>query len=175
MSTSVGKRRGSQATEQEGAMASRANVWGQKSKIIKGKEKKERGQRGTCAPRCFICSGCRGRITSLRHSRSPVAGPLPSPSCSLHANEGLRGPGVLPKIPVLRGAPAASSTRTGPVAKPPPAPASPVRPRCFGTTGIAEGLLLLVLGAHPAQFWVRSCPVHARVLSWLSPTPSALP
>lgn len=47
-------------------MTRRANLWGQRSKIVKGKEKKETGQRGTCAPRCFICSGCRGRITSLR-------------------------------------------------------------------------------------------------------------
>lgn len=60
---------GSQLPERKGTMTQRVNVWGQKTKIIKGKEKKETGQRGTCALRCFICSGCRGRITSLRQSR----------------------------------------------------------------------------------------------------------
>lgn len=57
-----------QLPEQEGTMPWGVNVWGQKSEIIKGKEKKEWGQRGTCVLQCFICSGCRGRITSLRRS-----------------------------------------------------------------------------------------------------------
>lgn len=110
--------------------------------------------------------------------RSPVAGPLPSPSRSLHANEGLRGPGVLPKVPVLRGAPAASSTRPGPVAKPPPAPASPLRPRCFGTTVDQRdccfsywGLTQHNLGPDPALSMPGCCPGCHQPLQ---PCPDAL-
>lgn len=66
----MGRHRGSCGDGQpesspKGPAAPGANAWGQRSESIKGKEKKERGQRGTCAPWCFMCSECWGRITSL--------------------------------------------------------------------------------------------------------------
>lgn len=138
-------------------------MWGQRSESIKGKEKKERGQRGTCAPRCFICSECGGRITSLRQSCpclcSPMAGCLPSSLQALHENEWLLGTGGCWGYGAAWG--------HGAVGVGVRSPAVPMLQHLHAGSQRWD---------HPTQPWGRFCPAQVRQApSCPSSSPPALP